>query len=70
MEQLTVGKTVIVIAHKLSSIKNADRVILLDNGRIAASGTHDELTAYSAQYRQLWAISQETQNWRLKEAEV
>ncbi len=70
MEQLTVGKTVIVIAHKLSSIKNADRVILLDNGRIAASGTHDELTADSAQYRQLWAMSQETQNWRLKEAEV
>lgn len=68
MEQITQGKTVIVIAHKLSSIKNADKIILLDNGTIAAEGTHEELTAGCESYRKLWAMSEETQSWTLKEA--
>ena len=70
MEKITDRKTVIVIAHKLSSVKDADQIILLDHGTIAAMGTHEELTANSAPYRQLWAMSEETKNWRLKEAGV
>ena len=70
MKQITAGKTVIVIAHKLSSVRHADQIILLDHGAIAAAGTHEELTAESDQYRQLWAMSEETQNWKLKEAGV
>ena len=68
MEQITQGKTVIVIAHKLSSIRNADKIILLDQGTIAAEGTHEELTAGCESYRKLWAMSEETQSWTLKEA--
>ncbi|MCR5140999.1 MAG: energy-coupling factor ABC transporter ATP-binding protein [Ruminococcus sp.] len=68
IEQITNGKTVIVIAHKLSSIKNADKILLLDHGRIAAEGTHEALTASCGKYRKLWAISEETQSWTLKEA--
>ena len=68
MEQITHGKTVIVIAHKLSSIRNADKIILLDQGTIAAEGTHEALTASCENYRKLWAMSEETQSWALKEA--
>ena len=70
MEQITNGKTVIVIAHKLHSIKDADKIILLDNGTITAEGMHEELTASCEQYRKLWAMSEETQSWTLKEAGV
>ena len=70
MEQITHGKTVIVIAHKLNSIKDADKIILLDHGTIAAQGSHEELTASCVRYRKLWAMSEETQSWTLKEAGV
>ena len=57
-----------MIAHKRSSIKNADKIIVLDHGKIAAEGTHETLTASCGKYRKLWAMSEETQSWTLKEA--
>lgn len=47
------GKTAVVVAHRLSTVKNADQIILLDNGAIAEKGTHIELTALKGKYYNL-----------------
>jgi ATP-binding cassette subfamily B protein len=49
------GRTTIVIAHRPGTIALADRVILLDEGKVAAIGTHDELVATNARYREVLA---------------
>ena len=49
------GRTTIVIAHRPATIALADRVVLVDRGRLAASGTHDELLATSSRYREVLA---------------
>lgn len=59
-------KTVIVIAHKMKSIMNANRIILLKDGRIAASGCHAELIKTSPEYQNLWRISEETADWTVR----
>lgn len=59
-------KTVIVIAHKMKSIMNADRIIVLKGGRIAASGCHAELIKTCPEYQNLWRISEETADWTVR----
>nr|WP_233455030.1 ABC transporter ATP-binding protein [Paenibacillus elgii] len=48
------GRTVLVIAHRLSTVRQADRIIVLDQGRIAESGTHDELLRHNGVYSKLY----------------
>ncbi|MFR9749850.1 ABC transporter ATP-binding protein [Nocardia sp. 004] len=54
LSQLTAGRTLLVIAHRLHTIRGADRIVLLANGRIVETGHHDELMAAGGQYQQLW----------------
>ena len=49
------GRTTIVIAHRPATIALADRVVLLDDGRMVAEGTHDELLATNERYREVLA---------------
>ena len=59
-------KTIIVIAHKMKSIMNANRIIVLKDGRIAASGCHAELIKNCPEYQNLWRISEETADWTVR----
>lgn len=55
LRELMKGKTVIAIAHRLSTLREMDRIIVLDAGKITEEGTHDELVAGKGIYSQLWA---------------
>jgi ATP-binding cassette subfamily B protein len=48
------GKTIIVIAHRLSTVKNADTIVVLEEGKVAESGSHQELIQKEGVYRKLW----------------
>ena len=48
------GRTTFLIAHRFSTLREADRILVLDQGRVAGLGTHEELVAACAVYRHLW----------------
>ena len=60
------GRTVIAIAHRLKTIKKADRIIVLDNGQIKEEGTHDELIRQEGLYSHLWNIQESISGWKLR----
>jgi ATP-binding cassette subfamily B protein/subfamily B ATP-binding cassette protein MsbA len=55
LRRLRAGRTTIVIAHRLSTVRDADRILVLDGGRIAAQGSHEELLTSSRLYRRMCA---------------
>jgi len=56
IDKLTQGRTSIIVAHRLSTIKKADKIIVLDKGRIIEQGNHEELLAMNGTYRNLYEI--------------
>ncbi|MCA9506689.1 MAG: ATP-binding cassette domain-containing protein, partial [Myxococcales bacterium] len=55
LRRLREGRTTIVIAHRLSTVRDADRILVLDQGRVVAQGSHDELLDSSPLYRRMCA---------------
>ena len=60
---LCAGKTVIVIAHRLRTIANADKIVVLDDGNIVEEGTHDDLVSSNGLYRHLWDLQLRSSSW-------
>jgi len=56
LARISKSRTTLIIAHRLSTIRHADRIFVLDAGRIVESGTHDELVTAGGQYRRLWDV--------------
>ena len=59
LERISVGRTTLVIAHRLSTVMNADEILVLDQGRIVERGTHRALLERSGAYAQMWALQQQ-----------
>ena len=66
--RLTNGRTVIMIAHRLSTVVNADKIIVLDNGHVAEQGTHEELLKAEGLYARMWADYQQAVKWKISVA--
>ena len=63
---LTENKTVIMIAHRLSTVVSADRIIVLDDGKIIEEGSHEQLLNRKGKYATMWADYNEAVSWRIK----
>ena len=69
LTNISKGKTVIMIAHRLSTVVNADRIYVIKDGEIAESGTSDELMAQNGLFSKMWNNYQASVQWKVsKEA--
>ena len=66
ISELTKGKTLLVIAHRLSTVKDADKIVVLNGGRVEAVGTHEELLEASTLYKKMWSAHIGAKRWKLK----
>ena len=65
LAELTVGKTVIVIAHRLATIENADQILVIDDGRLVQKGTHRQLIGQEGLYRRFIKIREQAEGWTI-----
>ena len=68
MEALTKEKTVVMIAHRLKTVENADQILVIDHGRIVQQGKHAELMKQKGIYRAFIEQRQEAASWRVRTA--
>ncbi|AKF05073.1 ABC transporter ATP-binding protein [Sandaracinus amylolyticus] len=65
LSELCAGRTVLVVAHRLSTVATADHIVVLDDGRVSDRGTHEELLARCALYQRLWKSHTDALDWSL-----
>lgn len=65
LAHLTQGKTVLMIAHRLTTVQDADSIVVVDNGEIVEQGTHKELLSREKQYHRMWNEYQQSVSWKL-----
>lgn len=68
LHELSKGKTTLMIAHRLTTVKNADKILVVDDGRIIEQGTHEQLLQAGGRYQQMWQEYQQSVNWKLDNA--
>lgn len=69
LKELGKGKTTLMIAHRLSTVQNVDRILVIDNGKIAQEGTHEELLLKGGIYKSMWDEYQKSVEWKITEKE-
>ena len=65
LSELTRGKTIITIAHRLATIENADQILVVDDGRIVERGTHAQLIRQPGRYQQFVHIREKAEDWKI-----
>ena len=68
INELVKDKTLVVIAHKLSTIKNADQILVIDAGRIIQKGAHQKLVEEEGLYHDFWRRRQKARGWKINKA--
>ena len=63
--ELVRGKTVVVVAHRLNSIREVDNIVVVDDGRVVAQGTHEELLRDCGLYAHLWEEQERASVWQI-----
>ena len=66
ISELTRGKTMITIAHRLATIENANQILVVDDGKIAQKGTHRELAMQEGRYQNFVKIRERTEGWQIQ----
>ena len=59
------GKTVIMIAHRLSSIRNVDEILVVEDGKVSERGSHEELMSRDSNYKRLQNLYNQANEWRI-----
>jgi ATP-binding cassette subfamily B protein len=59
LDRIQIGRTTLVIAHRLSTVMDADQILVMEEGRIVERGVHDELLAAGMQYARMWRLQQQ-----------
>jgi ATP-binding cassette subfamily B protein len=64
-EKLMQNKTVIIIAHRLSTVRSADKIIVMEKGKLVEKGTHEQLLALEAKYKKMWDMYNRSLDWKI-----